>query len=150
MHRGSRVRFFHGEFDRIFYSRRSVRKYSHTNSYNFARTLISQDDHLKLGPPVGTYTIKVICRHWDWLRFVTSLPIPFYEWMRGKLPTYFSMDAKCLNHNLSMISCKLVHPFFPSRPHYLKAEAKSIRADIYHSSFVFSSSRNTLSWAAND
>ena len=38
-----------------------------------------------------------------------------------------SRDTECLDHNMSITSCKLVHPFFPSRPHYLKGEAKYIR-----------------------
>ena len=48
MHRGSKVRYFYGEFDCI-YIPKSGRKYSHTNSYNFAMTLISQDDYLTTG-----------------------------------------------------------------------------------------------------
>ena len=32
-----------------FFIHKSVRKHSHTNSYNFAMTLISQDDHLTAG-----------------------------------------------------------------------------------------------------
>ena len=56
------------------------------------------------------------------------------KWITGKLPTYFSGDTECLDHNMSLISCKLVHTFFfPSRPYYLKAEAKYIRADTLHS-----------------
>ena len=31
---------------------KSGRKYSHKNSYNSAMTIIVQDDHLELGPPV--------------------------------------------------------------------------------------------------
>ena len=74
----------------------------------------------------------------NWLRFVISLRIRFHEWTAGKLPTYFSRDTECLEHNMSMISCKLVHPFFPSRPHYLKAEAKYIRQTsiIHHPSIA--------------
>ena len=33
----------------VFFIPKSGRKYSHTNSYNFAMTLISQDDHLTAG-----------------------------------------------------------------------------------------------------
>ena len=33
----------------VFLFLRAVVKYSHTNSYNFAMTLISQDDHLTAG-----------------------------------------------------------------------------------------------------
>ena len=32
-------------FDYVFFIPRSGRKYSHTNSYDFATTLTSQDDH---------------------------------------------------------------------------------------------------------
>ena len=37
------------KFDFIFFISKSRRKYSHTNSKNFAMTLISQDDHLTGG-----------------------------------------------------------------------------------------------------
>ena len=42
---GSKVRYFIENSTVFFYSR-SGRKYSHTNSYNFAMTPISQDGHL--------------------------------------------------------------------------------------------------------
>ena len=34
----------------VFFIPKSGLKYSHTNSYNYAMTLISQDDHLTAGP----------------------------------------------------------------------------------------------------
>ena len=48
MHCGSKVRYFYREFDCIFIPK-SSRKYFHTNFYNFAMTVISQDDHLTVG-----------------------------------------------------------------------------------------------------
>ena len=33
----------------VFFIPKSSRKYFHTNSYNFAMTVISQDDHLTVG-----------------------------------------------------------------------------------------------------
>ena len=49
MHCGSKVRYFYWELTVFFFIHKSVRKHSHTNSYNSAMTLISQDDHLTAG-----------------------------------------------------------------------------------------------------
>ena len=43
------VRYFYWEFDWIFFFPKSGRKYSHTNSNDFALTLISLDDHVAAG-----------------------------------------------------------------------------------------------------
>ena len=48
MHCGSKVSIFIENLTDFFIPK-SGRKYSHTNSYNFAMTLISQDDHLTAG-----------------------------------------------------------------------------------------------------
>ena len=49
MHCGRKVMYFYWELTVFFFIHQSVRKHSHTNSYNFAMTLISQDDHLTAG-----------------------------------------------------------------------------------------------------
>ena len=50
MHCESKVRYFYWEFDCFFFFiPESDRKYSNTNSHNFAMTLISQDDHFTAG-----------------------------------------------------------------------------------------------------
>ena len=41
--------YFYWEFDVFFLIPWSGRKYSHTNSYNSAMTVIAQDDHLTAG-----------------------------------------------------------------------------------------------------
>ena len=49
MHCESKVRYFYWEFDWFFFIPESDRKYSDTNSHNFAMTLISQDGHFTAG-----------------------------------------------------------------------------------------------------
>ena len=51
MHCESKVRYFYREFDCFFFFfiPESDRKYSNTNSHNFAITLISQDGHFTAG-----------------------------------------------------------------------------------------------------
>ena len=73
MYCGSKVRYFIENLT-VFFIPKSGRKYSHTNSYNFAMTLISQDNHLTAGAwaaCVGRETEKkkMSCR----LKYVCSL-----------------------------------------------------------------------------
>ena len=89
-----------------------------------------------------------MCKYRHWLRFVISLRIRFREWTAGKFPTYFSRDTKCLDHNMSMISCKLVHPFFFVQTSLFKRWSPIYQADIYHSSSISGSFLNTSEWAA--
>ena len=89
-----------------------------------------------------------MCKYRHWLRFVISLRIQFREWTAGKFPTYFSRDTKCLDHNMSMISCKLVHPFFFVQTSLFKRWSPIYQADIYHSSSISGSFLNTSKWAA--
>ena len=70
-------------FDYVFFIPRSGRKYSHTNSYNFATTLISQDDHL---------TADHLCSNKD-SRF--PLPYKFKDKVQLLLETQSQSEAKC-------------------------------------------------------
>ena len=56
---GKKGEVFYVRFDYVFFIPRSGRKYSHTNSYNFATTLISQDDHLTAGSWVTCAQTKI-------------------------------------------------------------------------------------------
>ena len=46
MHYEGKMRYLYWEFDCIFFIPKRGHRYSHTNSYNFAMTLISQGDDI--------------------------------------------------------------------------------------------------------